>query len=336
MKRFRFNMGEKLSVPVDGRMIILNKLKWGDRLLLLYGENTNPYSTFHSFINNGLANGDLCLYAFDAGSTKLSLEKESNIYLVPLEKKKSNLLNKFYNELMKMYVHVKTGKYNGLRVLIDFGNIVNNSNLEEVIECEKEILRKAKESSRLVSKAWSKISFKHYKNVLGEKFPIIALVAYNITATDEETMRSLINLHERVVISTQNQFTALLPNFTTKQELNTETPLDTVSEEVVEEFAKSNLENIILSLLYQNGMCGYDMIKTISRRYHVFLNQATVYSNLYSLQKAGIIKSELMSDNKTKVFVLTDEGRDSARNRLRDFSKVLEHTFSFLKLNGGL
>lgn len=334
MKYSRFSMEEKMSVPIDGEMIILNKLKWGDRLLLLYGKNVNPYHVFRSFINNGLANGDLCLYAFDSSTSKLSFEeKVPNLHIVPLEKQKSKFLEKFYDKLMKMYVYVKTGKYNGLRILIDFGKMIDNSNSTDIIDCEKEILRKTKESSRLISKSWSKLNFKHYKKVLGEKFPIIALTSYNITSTSNESIKSLIDLHERVVISTQNQFTALLPNFATKQELNLENSLDTISEEVVEEFVKKNLTSISLSILYQEPMCGYDIIKTLSRRYHVFLNQATVYSTLYSLEKAGILKNETMPDNKTKVFILTDEGRSIAKNKLRDFTKVLEHTFSFLKVN---
>jgi len=328
-------MGEKMSVPVGGGMIILNKLKWGDRLLLLYGDNVNPYPVFRSFVNNGLSNGDLCLYAFDISTSKLSFEeKEPNLRIIPLNKKRQKLnLEKFYDKLMRMYVHIKAGKYNGLRVLIDFGKISDNPNSEDILDCEKEILRKSKESSRLLRKSWSKLGFKHYKKVLGENFPIIALTAYNTSSIDNDTMKSLIKLHERIVISTQNQFTTLLPNFITKQELSLENSLDTVSEKVVEEFVKKNLENIILSVLNQEAMCGYDMIKTIARRYHVFLNQATVYSTLYSLKKAGILKNETMPDNKTKIFILTDDGINIAKNKLRDFTKVLEHTFSFLKLN---
>lgn len=334
MKYFRFSMEERMSVPVDGEMIILNKLKWGDRLLLLYGENVNVYPVFRSFIDNGLANGDLCLYAFDASTSKLSIDKKvPNLHVIPLEKQKSNFLEKFYDKLRKMYIYVKTGKYNGLRILIDFGKLIDNSSSTDIIDCEKEILRKTKESSRLITKSWSKLNFKHYKTVLGEKFPVIALTAYNTASIDNESIKSLIDLHERVVISTQNQFTALLPNFATKQELNIESSLDTVSEEVVEEFIKKNLENMVLSILYQEPMCGYDVIKTISRRYHVFLNQATIYSTLYSLEKGGILKNETMPDNKTKVFILTDDGRNVAKNKLRDFTKVLEHIFSLLKVN---
>ncbi len=348
MEYSKFRMAEKMSIPLEGKLMILNKLKWGDRLLLLYGDGVKTHPVFQQFINNGLANGDLCLYAFDVNANKLSWEagggerKEPNLHLIPLEAGKQNFLKKFNVKLTQMYSKIKTGKYNGLRIIIDFGNLANSLNPKDTIACEKEILRKTKESLRLVSKSWSKLQFKHYKSALRQDFPIISLTAYNIASTDNQSMKSLIGMHNRVLISTEKQSIALLPNFITTQDLGVEGSLDSISEEAVKDFVKNNLESIILLLLYKEGMCGYDVIKAISRHYHVFLTQATVYSNLYSLEKAGLLKSKIMPDNKTKVFVLNDvnsSGGDVTqnnivKNKLKDFSNVLKHTFSLLKSNG--
>ncbi len=332
MKYSSFTTREKISIPTESGQMILNKLKWGERILLLYDNAVDVSSVFSSFINNGLANGDLCLYAFESNSNKLFFErKDPNLRIIPLDmKKQKSSLEKFYERLIKMYIYVKAGKCNGLRILTDFGNA---SLTDHILNCERELFRKSKESSRLVSKTWSKLSFKHYKTVLEENFPIITLTAYNISSADNEKLKSLIELHERIIISTQNHFTALLPNFPNKQEIVIESPVDAISEEAVEEFVKNNLETMILSILCQQAMSGYDIIKTISKRYNVFLNQATVYSTLYSLEKVGILQRVNLVDNKTKVFSLSDEGKNIAKNKLRDFTNMLEHTFSFLKVN---
>ncbi|MBI3412511.1 MAG: PadR family transcriptional regulator [Candidatus Aenigmarchaeota archaeon] len=329
-------MREKMSIPADGSIIISNKLGWGDRLLLLYGDNVDPCPVFQSFVNNGLADGNLCLYAFDATSNKLFLGEGGegpNLRAVPLRKHGPDLLEKFYNNLRTITTRINAGEHNGLRILIDFGKIINSSNSTDIIDCEREILRKTKQSSRMMKKSWSKLGFKRYKNAFKEKFPIIALTAYNITSIDNESIETLIGLHDKIVVSEQNKFIALLPNFTGNREISVKNSLDIISKEAVEEFVKKNLESIILAMLYGKAMCGYDMIKIISMRYHTFVTQGTVYSILYSLEKGGILKKETMPDNKTKVFILTENGRNVAKNKLTEFTKILEYTFSILKLN---
>jgi DNA-binding PadR family transcriptional regulator len=76
----------------------------------------------------------------------------------------------------------------------------------------------------------------------------------------------------------------------------------------IENIVKSHLEIIVLSLLYERPMCGYDLIKEIFARYNVFLSQGTIYPLLYSMKEEGIVQAGFTKgDMRTKIYSFAQE-----------------------------
>ncbi|MDI6903819.1 MAG: PadR family transcriptional regulator [Methanocellales archaeon] len=137
-------------------------------------------------------------------------------------------------------------------------------------------------------------------------------------------MDALIGLHERMVISTPNEFTVLLPNFSLANKFDGNPSIDAISQEVMEQSVRNNLETIILSILQREPMCGYDVIKTISQKFHVFLSQGIVYPVLYDLKKHGLLKVKDMS-MRSRVYAPVERSKKIIENKLNDFAKVQEY-----------
>jgi DNA-binding PadR family transcriptional regulator len=59
----------------------------------------------------------------------------------------------------------------------------------------------------------------------------------------------------------------------------------------------------------ESAISGYDLITFIHRRLGVSVSSGTVYSTLYSLERAGLIKGSL--DNRKRIYTLTDKGKEA-------------------------
>ncbi len=100
----------------------------------------------------------------------------------------------------------------------------------------------------------------------------------------------------------------------------------------VEDIVKNHLEIIILSLLLEKPMCGYDLIKEIVSRYNVMMSQGTVYPLLYSLKGEGIIRIESMKgDMKTKRYSVMENIKYATEKRIYGFIKTEEYILNSLK-----
>jgi DNA-binding PadR family transcriptional regulator len=100
----------------------------------------------------------------------------------------------------------------------------------------------------------------------------------------------------------------------------------------VEDIVKNHVEIIILSLLLEKPLCGYDIIKEIITRYHVMISQGTVYPLLYSLKGEGIIHVEsAKGDMKTKRYSITEERRNSIEKKIDGFIKTEEFVLNSIK-----
>ncbi|ABK13869.1 PadR family transcriptional regulator [Methanothrix thermoacetophila] len=103
-------------------------------------------------------------------------------------------------------------------------------------------------------------------------------------------------------------------------------------EEVLSRFVKPNKDILILSILGERPMCGYDLIKEIYRRYNVLLSQGAVYPILYSMVDDGILRSEYSRGNmRTKIYTLTPKGQEVMRRKIGKMVYALEYMLSFLK-----
>jgi DNA-binding PadR family transcriptional regulator len=94
----------------------------------------------------------------------------------------------------------------------------------------------------------------------------------------------------------------------------------------VERIIKTNLEIVILCILRNNPMCGYDIIKLIFEKYDIFLSQGTVYPLLYSLKDQGILQAEFDQGNmRSKIYSISMEGEEIVKDRLNVFTRAGEY-----------
>jgi PadR family transcriptional regulator PadR len=116
----------------------------------------------------------------------------------------------------------------------------------------------------------------------------------------------------------------LIPKVVNNPKLKAEIP--------VEDIVKNHLEIIMLSILLEKPMCGYDLIKEIIARYNVMISQGTVYPLLYSLKGEGIIHVESMKgDMKTKRYSITEDTRNIIEKKIDGFIKTEEYILNTIR-----
>lgn len=116
-----------------------------------------------------------------------------------------------------------------------------------------------------------------------------------------------------------------------KETLEVEHPLLKMNP-CIADIIKSHLEIIILKMLFDRAICGFDLIKEIYSKYGVLLSQGTVYPFLYSLKESGILQVEPMKGNmRTKLYSATEEGRSIIEKRLNEFIETEEYFLKSMK-----
>jgi DNA-binding PadR family transcriptional regulator len=75
---------------------------------------------------------------------------------------------------------------------------------------------------------------------------------------------------------------------------------------------KSFLDILILSQLKKTSMSGYDLIAFIHKKFDLLVSSGTVYSTLYSLERAGLIKGTF--DERRRIYKLTKKGLEDLEN----------------------
>jgi len=97
----------------------------------------------------------------------------------------------------------------------------------------------------------------------------------------------------------------------------------------IEDIVKSHIEIIILSILSERSMCGFELIKEIITKYNVLLSQGTVYPYLYSLKETGILKTGFIKgDMRSKIYSLTQEGKQLLSKKLEDFIQAEKYVIN--------
>ncbi|HEY9246416.1 MAG TPA: response regulator [Candidatus Methanoperedens sp.] len=102
--------------------------------------------------------------------------------------------------------------------------------------------------------------------------------------------------------------------------------------QVMEELVRSHLKVLILKLLYERPMCGYELVKEIHSKYNVMLSLGAVYPYLYSLKKEGIVNIRFIrGDMRTKIYFITDEGKGIIQRRIDEFIRTEEYLLYSIK-----
>ena len=101
---------------------------------------------------------------------------------------------------------------------------------------------------------------------------------------------------------------------------------------VSKELIKGSTSMLILSLLKENDMYGYEMIKNLKEKSeNVFeLKEGTLYPILHSLEEKGFIKSywDKTTPKKRKYYSITEKGKKQLKEKKEEwkiFSSGINH-----------
>ncbi len=313
------------SFPLDKKVLLFDDLLKNDCALFLYGQGVDVWGSFYSFIENGLANGELCLCAYDQTSSKPHPDRafgkaitEGKLWQFALGRGYlPKEIEGLEGELRRLYVKVRSEGCPA-RVLVDFGGLVTRHSFDNALNLVRDITAKGKETyySRQARKE--------------QPFPLTAITAFNLESLDEDAIKALVGLHKNVVISSRDGTTTLALNFRARKPLE-EPGIEVAPKEVLEEFVKRHLDTLVLSMLRERPMCGYDVIKTIYQRYHTFLSQGTVYPLLYSLEGQGFLAMAKAEGERSKVYTLTDEGKRAADRKIDEFVRAQRYLLESIR-----
>jgi len=84
---------------------------------------------------------------------------------------------------------------------------------------------------------------------------------------------------------------------------------------------KNFLDVVILMELSKHSMSGYDVISLVHNKFHMLLSSGTIYSNLYFLEKNGLIRGE--QARRKRIYMLTEQGKGTAKAFLNSKDKIL-------------
>ena len=86
-------------------------------------------------------------------------------------------------------------------------------------------------------------------------------------------------------------------------------------------FVKNSLDLIIMRKLEKRqSMAAYDFITFLNREFGMLISSGTVYANLYSMERNGLIEAK-ESENR-RSYVLTDKGKQTIQ-ALKNAEKML-------------
>jgi PadR family transcriptional regulator PadR len=96
-------------------------------------------------------------------------------------------------------------------------------------------------------------------------------------------------------------------------------------ERLKEKVQKENLWFFILLLLSRRARYGYELRKQVNDQFGFWSGNVTAYRVLYSLQSAGLVRSEMRE--RRRYYSITDAGKkelDAARTFLEDLLKTAQ------------
>ena len=319
---------QRASFPLGGKVLLFDNLKSGCSLFL-YERGVEVHGTLFSFVENGLNNGELFLFAYDNTDGNLYPEhvfreqiEAGKLHLLPMGERnvreEVRELNRKFGELCR---YVGSGKEEALRLIADFGSLPTRNTIDDIIDFVGRVTRKKNERIHYrVGSKWGR----------SRTFPLRAITAFNVDSLTGDAVKELMKLHDHVVISARNEYTMSMLNFH-GGELPKTPPVETLPREALEHFVKRHLETLVLSMLRQNQMCGYDVIRTIYQRYHTFLSQGTVYPLLYSLEDKGLLSVVKSDSPRSKVYALTEEGKRVANDKINDFISAQKYLLESIR-----
>jgi DNA-binding PadR family transcriptional regulator len=297
----------------NSRIFILNDFYTGGRDLLLYDGYEEKYHAFGSFLEYGLKHNELCGYFYPNEAERLTFNNYlghysqevrgfpiTNGHVRSVREQDIEGLRDKINSLLDEAV-----EYSALRIQIDFGKTMNSRNMDAILKLVED-LHGIKE------------------------FPLSTLMAFSAADIDQGVVNRLIKLHDRAMLSTKDETCVTFSQLSRPKGFDAAPSVDVITTESMEQAIKKSLDIIVLALLQQRPMCGFDIIKTIVQNFSVLLSQGTVYPILYSLKDKGYVDIVMRSDNKTRVYVPTAEGRRYMEEKIKEYILAQENILNLI------
>lgn len=117
-----------------------------------------------------------------------------------------------------------------------------------------------------------------------------AICIYNIDKIDSSILKDLVDAHDKMLLS--------ISKVSILSDKRLEKEIDNLSPEITENLIKRELKNIILSLLLSKPMSGTDLVKTLYKKFKVFISPGMLYPTLHDLEKKGLLTWEYQVKNK--------------------------------------
>jgi len=94
------------------------------------------------------------------------------------------------------------------------------------------------------------------------------------------------------------------------------------------------MDLLILSIMYNSSSSigGYDVIRYLHKHFHFLPSPGTVYSNIYALEREGLIEVKTMRRRRT--YTLTEKGRKYFQKILSCKSHIEKILNNFVFKNG--
>lgn len=285
-------MKKKISREhVPDRLIFVDRFYEKGPAVFLYGRDRDKFEVFRSFFQASQNGGDH-IYAY-------------------LKKYEKNKLENYFKDYPSLrYIHLDKSNPEELKKEI---NNINSKNIRLILDFDGQ---------------YDLENFIDIFILLG-KIPKnnAVLFSHDIDHLDQEKLGVLKDISERIIISTNNG--SVIFSSLHKRE-GSSPSFSTISKTNAEYYVKRSFDVLILSILYKKSMCGLDIIKAFVSNFGILPNQGVVYPFLYSLEKKGLAKSRIEPDNKTKVYSLTESGRDFVKDRIKEYRIIQERILDFV------
>jgi len=117
-----------------------------------------------------------------------------------------------------------------------------------------------------------------------------------------------------------------------------------MSNNIRTKIVKGMLDVIVLGIIHGKPIHGYRIIKTIQKRYSVYLGASTIYPLLNDLEKKGYVKSEWVQptlefhtwqkkkairegkfiSRPRKIYIITEQGKDMLANNQTELELIVK------------
>jgi len=294
-------MRRRVKSKADKVFLLTNFSELGNELFIYEGKE-EKYYRFLDFLDTGKDRNEVLIYIYPNQNERfnfyLNYEK---YYEIPIINRKIRAINsRDLQRLKEEILRIMEKEKDEFRLIIDYGIMVNKRNVDIVVEFEE---------------------FVHENG--------ISISALEAKLIEQEIVKKLLKIHDKAVISTKEGTSVSFPR--TVNDNGMEIPnVDVVSSETLEQCVKKSLDIIVLSLLLQRPMCGFDIIKTIVQNFNVLLSQGTVYPILYELKEKGYVTDEKKEDNKTRIYIPTEEGVEYMQKKISEYLLAQESILNLI------